>query len=558
MTEQELCVHIKSRFPKENEHCEWKAFSNLKNSVSGNAGDDVITYVSAIANMEGGHLILGVEDKTLNILGIQNLHDYTPENLPHRILGNCTNLSSEGLHVESLYTEDTNKTVWIISIPKHQPRQPVVAHKKCWQRSGDSLIELTQSRKENILHERIININDWSAEVCNLVEISELDDGAIQKARDNFKIKNPRLSQEIDDWNNSVFLAKTKMCIKGKPTNAAILLLGKSETAVYFKPAIAQITWVLYDRDNSEKDYEHFTPPYILAVDEIFAKIRNLKYRYLKEGTLFPDEVDQFDPQNIREALSNCIAHMDYTSGGRIIIAEREDGYLSFSNPGTFLPGSLEAVVNSDQPPSYNRNALLAETMVSFNMIDSIGSGIKRMFKVQRDRFFPMPDYDFGDKKVKVTLIGKVLDMEYARVLVRHPDLSLSEIIMLDKVQKKKELNDDEIKHLKDKKLIEGRKPNFHFSVAIAEKTEQKADYIKIRGFKDVHYKDMILEYINKYGSASKEDIAELILDILPKILDEKQKENKIRNLIYAMSKRDKSIVNQGTNRHPKWVKSES
>jgi len=196
--------------------------------------------------------------------------------------------------------------------------------------------------------------------------------------------------------------------------------------------------------------------------------------------------------------------------------------------------------------------------MVSFNMIDSIGSGIKRMFKVQRDRFFPMPDYDFGDKKVKVTLIGKVLDMEYARVLVRHPDLSLSEIIMLDKVQKKKELNDDEIKHLKDKKLIEGRKPNFHFSVAIAEKTEQKADYIKIRGFKDVHYKDMILEYINKYGSASKEDIDELILDILPKILDEKQKENKIRNLIYAMSKRDKSIVNQGTNRHPKWVKSES
>jgi ATP-dependent DNA helicase RecG len=32
--------------------------------------------------------------------------------------------------------------------------------------------------------------------------------------------------------------------------------------------------------------------------------------------------------------------------------------------------------------------------------------------------------------------------------------------------------------------------------------------------------------------------------------------ENKVRNLIYAMSKKDKSIVNKGTTRHPKWGKS--
>lgn len=275
----------------------------------------------------------------------------------------------------------------------------------------------------------------------------------------------------------------------------------------------------------------------------------------MKEGTFFPDEVDQYDPQNIREALSNCIAHMDYTKGERITISEREDGYLTFTNPGTFLPGSVEEVINSEDPPSYNRNALLAETMVSFNMIDSIGSGIKRMFKAQRDRFFPMPDYELDNKKVKVTLIGKVLDLGYAHVLMNHPDLSLNEIVMLDKVQKRKTLADHEIKHLREKGLIEGRKPNFHISAQMAEKTEQKADYIKVRGFKDDHYKDMILQYLDQYGSATKEDIDRLILDILPKILDESQKENKVRNLLYSMSKRDKTIVNQGNNRSPKWVR---
>jgi ATP-dependent DNA helicase RecG len=188
-------------------------------------------------------------------------------------------------------------------------------------------------------------------------------------------------------------------------------------------------------------------------------------------------------------------------------------------------------------------------------MIDSIGSGIKRMFKAQRDRFFPLPDYELGNKKVRVTLIGKVLDFGYAHALIKHPDLSLNEIFMLDKVQKKKELTEYEIKRLKDKGLIEGRKPNYHISAQMAEKTEQKADYIKVRGFKDEHYKDMVLEYIDQYGTASKEDIDRLILDILPKILDENQKENKVRNLVYAMSKRDKTIVNQGTNRNPKWVR---
>jgi ATP-dependent DNA helicase RecG len=103
--------------------------------------------------------------------------------------------------------------------------------------------------------------------------------------------------------------------------------------------------------------------------------------------------------------------------------------------------------------------------------------------------------------------------------------------------------------------LIEGRKPNFHFSLGIAEKTDQRAEYIKNRGFKDVHYKDLILEFIDKYGSASKEDIDNLILDILPSVLDEGQKENKVRNLVYAMSKRDRTLINSGTVRKPIWIR---
>jgi ATP-dependent DNA helicase RecG len=349
-------------------------------------------------------------------------------------------------------------------------------------------------------------------------------------------------------------LNKAKITINGKITRTAIILLGKPEAEHFLTPSVARITWVLKDKDNVEKDYEHYTCPLILAVDKIYAKIRNLKYRYIKEGTLFPEEVDQYAPYNIREALNNCIAHQDYTLAGRINVIEREDGQLTFTNMGDFLPGSIENVIDSDEPPQYYRNGFLTMAMLNLNMIDTVGSGIKRMFRLQKERFFPMPDYDLSGDRVKTTLTGKVLDMDFARTLARNPDLNLDEIIMLDKIQKHIELTDAEVKHLKDKGLIEGRKPNFHFSLGIAEKIDQKADYIKNRGFKDSYYKEMILEYIDKYGSATKEDIDKLLLDILPGILNDSQKANKVKNLVHAMSK-SKVLVKRGTNRKPIYVR---
>ncbi len=553
MVEQELYGYLKLHFPEENEHCEWKAFGNLRYAVSGSAGDDVISYVSAISNMEGGDLVIGVEDKSLRIIGIQNLHDYTPEDFPFRIIGNCSHLPSEGLRVELFITTDTNKTVWVLHIPKHLPRQPVIAHRKAWQRSGDSLLELTQSRREAILMEPLHTVDDWSAGICPMVTISQLDEMAITKAKFNYKVKNPRITEEVDGWDTVTFLAKSRLMVNGKITRAAVLLLGKPEATAQLNPVQPQISWVLYSKEKIEKDYQHFYPPYINAVDEVFAKIRNLKYRYLKEGTLFPDEVDQYDQQNIKEALSNCIAHKDYNLGSRVSVAENEDGYISFSNPGSFLPRSIQEVIESEEPPSFYRNTLLVTTIESFNMIDSIGSGIKRMFRVQRERFFPMPDYDFSGNKVKVTLTGKVLDMDYARVLARNPELSLNQIILLDNVQKRKPLLEPELKLLRAKGLIEGKKPNIIISAKVAQTTGQKAVYTRNKAFSKQQYFDWIMQAIQDHGSLSRKDIEELVWSKLSDLYDEKQKKTKITNLI-AELRRNEKIENVGSDAAPKWV----
>lgn len=134
MTETALREFLRQQFPKENEACEWKEFKNLTHAVSGRKGEDIVSYVSALANMDGGYLVIGVRDKTLEIVGIQDFHDYTIDNVRMRILGRCPNLDSEGLKVEAFVTSDTAKTVWVLQVPRHKPRLPVYAHDKAWQR----------------------------------------------------------------------------------------------------------------------------------------------------------------------------------------------------------------------------------------------------------------------------------------------------------------------------------------------------------------------------------------------------------------------------------------
>ncbi|MHB1921320.1 MAG: RNA-binding domain-containing protein, partial [Chitinophagaceae bacterium] len=390
MTEQQLKDFLKNNFPQENEHCEWKEFKFLKHAIAGKEGEDIISYLSAIANMKGGHLLIGVEDHSLNIMGIQDFYNYNSSNIKLKILNDCPNLGSEGFEIQEYITSDSKKTVWVFHIPKHQFRLPVYAHKKMWQRINDSLVEITPTRLDAILSEVRPN-EDWTAVVIPGATLEDLDENALLKARIEFKKRNPKYADFADQWNTAKFLDKAKLTIKGKITRAALILLGKEE-AEHYLGSFVKIRWNLKTLDNQDKDFEIFSIPLILAVDEVYKKIRNLKYRYLRDGTLFPDEVLRYEPFNIREPLNNAIAHQDYTKAARINVVEFEDDHLVFSNYGSFLPKSIEEVVLKDTPEEIYRNPFLVDAMKNLDMIETQGGGIRKIFNFQRQRFFPMPD----------------------------------------------------------------------------------------------------------------------------------------------------------------------
>ena len=539
MTELELQQYLLLEYPQENARCEWKEFKNLKNSFCGDEKDDVISYVSAIANMEGGFLVVGVHDKTLEIVGTDT-YNYDRQKAILRLTDRCANLSSEGLDIEEFITDDTKKKVWVISIPKHRPKLPVYAHDKAWQRIEDSLVELTSERLNAILEETSPTY-DWSAETITEATIDDLDSRALQKAREEYKSVHPRLAEEVDAWSDMELLSRAGVAVKGKLTRAAILLLGKPTAVHYLAPSVATVTWVLVDEHDEKRDYEHFTIPFLLTVDEALAKIRNLNQRILPGGTLFPDIMKQYDEYSIREILHNAIAHQDYTMQERVTMVETPNSVI-FSNGGYFLPGSVRNAIEQTGPQKYYRNYALCQGMVSFNMIDTIGRGIRKVFTEQQKRYFPMPDYqiDQAKKEVSVKIYGKLINEQYYRLLKANPDLSLYDCIALDMVQKHETIDKDIAARLRKLHLVEGRYPKLFLSAYTAktvDNKELKTEYIRNKSFNDLHFKDMIVQYLRSFGGATRSELNTLLQTKLSDVLTEEQKIRKIGNMLSALKK---------------------
>src|SRR5579859_4388253 len=340
--------------------------------------DKIGKYFSALSNeanlngKEEAWLVFGIENTIRSIVGsnYRSSNRSALDSLKGEIANKTTNRVTF-IEIHELALPEGR--VVMFQIPAAPRGLPISWEGHYYGRDGEELSPLNLEEIERI-RKQATRV-DWSAGICEGATSDDLDQGAIHAARENFKTKNRRLLTEVDSWDTSTFLNKAKITIGGKITRTAIILLGKPESEHFIGPAIARITWVLKDKDNKEKDYQHFTCPFLLTVNRVFGVIRNLKYRYIKESTLFPEEVDQYNPFSIREALNNCIAHQDYPLGGRINVVEREDGYLTFGNLGEFLPGSIENVIESDEPPEYYRNSFLVNAMVNLNMIDTVGSG---------------------------------------------------------------------------------------------------------------------------------------------------------------------------------------
>lgn len=532
----------------EGECVEFKAASNDFDT------SDIGKYFSALSNeanlraRSSAWLVFGVENKTRTISGTA----YRPErerlhSLKQQI-AQATDPSTTFREIHELHARQGR--VILFEIPPAPRGIPIGWKTHYYSRNGESLAGLTIAKLDEIRSQSVSE--DWSAVICREAAFDDLSPEALARAREIYagKYRERIAPDTIRSWSDATFLEKAKLTLGGGITRACLLLLGRPESTRHLLPSVAEISWKL---EGPELAYEHFHPPFLLATTALYQRIRNIRLTLLPPGQMIPLELSKYDQRIVLEALHNCVAHQDYLRQERILVVERP-AELVFQNGGTFFDGTPDDYIRTERTPTRYRNRLLAEAMVHLRMIDTMGFGIREvMWKGQARRYFPLPDFDLSEPgHVVLRLPGRFIDENYSRVLLTHADLAWPEVLALDAIQKGLLAEEDVVQTLRQQGLIEGRKPNFHVAAEIAAVTGEKADYIKHRAFDDQYYCDLIVEYLRKFGSGKRADFHRLLSDKFSDLLNDKQRIQKIHNLLQRLRK-EKRIVADGKTRAGTW-----
>lgn len=516
---------------------------------------DIGKYFSALgneANIRGfkeAWLIFGVTNKK-EIVGTAYRQDGNLQNLKKEIVGGT---NERATFMEIYEVNMDGHRIVAFQIPPATRGIPRTWNGAAYAREDENISPLPMDKVDLIRSQVGV---DWSKEIVEGATFEDLDPEAVSYARELF-IKKQNASKKSTDMllkmNDVEILNKAGILIKGKITNTALILLGKEESSYLFDGFIPRITWTLYNGNGTVKAYEHFDMPLLLAVDRVYSKIRNEKYRYIAgQQTLFPDETYQYEADVVKEVLNNCIAHSNYQLRGKINLEEFEDR-LVFINEGNFIPETVERALEEGYKPPYYRNTFLCRAMVNLYMIDTNSMGIPMMYQIQKEKCFPLPTYDLGDpNRVKVTLYGKVLDKNYTQLLHANADLDLLTVVLLDKVQKKEVISKESYLKLKKQELVEGRYPHIYVSYKVANIVGQQTDYVKNKGLSNDVYKQIIINALETMERASVTELKEILLGALPAVLNDRQQSKKVSNILQAM-KREGIVDVEGTGHAARW-----
>lgn len=289
---------------------------------------------ACLKNQDFGFLVFGIDNTSLEIVGtkknFENKKSHDDLNLHLR------NFVSPQVKFEIYHFSKNEKPIVLFKFEAARG-QPTTYKKSPWGRVGPHNVNLNEPRYSDLLRKICNSTTDWSAQIIESATIEDLDEAAIIKAKEKFgeRRENARYLDQLNKWDSKTFLNKSEILINGKISNAALILLGKRESRHNLRNVnVAEITWGLETAE--EKSYEHFYPPFLLCVSEIWNRIRNTKYKLFPTNELLAREVNKYDETVILEAIYNCIAHQDYFLNSRILLTEKADR-LIFTNAGNFF-----------------------------------------------------------------------------------------------------------------------------------------------------------------------------------------------------------------------------
>lgn len=511
----------------------------------------ILGYVVALANANGGYLVLGMEDA-----------------FPHKVVGTsqCENalgkLENEiykalqiPVDAYELFTGENNRVV-VVEIPRHPVGKALRFEDVPLWRSGEELIPMPDKVLFSILQE---TDPDYSQAICEGVTIDDLDKEAIDILKEKYarKQNNPTFTSLSDRQ----ALSDLKLIEGNKVTNAAVLLVGKAEIIQQNFPQ-AKVQHEFRTTEGQERFDKRlsFVAPFYILIDQLWKAVNDRNGSVPVQEGAYMFDIPFFNEEVIREVINNAFAHRDYRLASEIVIKQYPTK-LSVISPGGFPIGvTLENILTVSSTP---RNRLLADVLAATGIVERSGQGMDVIFRLTLSEGKQTPDYSkTNDYQVTAILSATVKDPGFAlfiksiqQELPENQKLSVFDVLTFCAIREGKQPKDKEIaKRLYSMGYLEKRGKTSAIRYILPrryyELTGNQSEYSELTDWDDEQIWSVLFRYLKKYGTAKKTDIAKLIgqhisdsqLRRLLERLSEGPnppliKEGKTRNLTYSLSK---------------------
>jgi ATP-dependent DNA helicase RecG len=338
---------------------------------------DLAEEVCAFANIAGGYLIIGIDDKnTIQGVEIDNKSRSAIENV-------ISDISPAVRH--TMYpVEVGEKSVWVIDVLPGK-NKPYVFSGAVYIREGSNTQKLTTAEEMRSFFQQSECI--FFDEIpCRKFDMKhDLDTEFVSE----FKM----LAGYHQDIPNEHLFNNLKLYTEdGYFKNGAVLFFGKRPDDLLDSAFVRCVLFDGVDKRYIEDDKRMYGPLYRQYEQALAWLKKHLKVRYDIEGQGGRPrrELWEIPEAVLKEALVNALAHRDYYDKGARITVELFDDRLVVTNPG--------GLVSSIPPEKFgtisrSRNPLVFGLMERIRMVEYIGSGVMRMRKAMKDAALPQPDF---------------------------------------------------------------------------------------------------------------------------------------------------------------------
>jgi ATP-dependent DNA helicase RecG len=307
-----------------------------------------------------------------------------------------------------------------------------------------------------------------------------------------------------------------------------LLLFGKEESLSRYMPSHEVAFQVISDTRIQVNDF--FRWPLIRLMEELSSRFRARNREEELMVNIYRIGIPDYSEQAFREGLANALIHRDYSKMGAVYVQWHDDR-IEISNPGGFPEGvRLDNLLSTPPRP---RNPCLADAFKRAGIVERTGRGIDTIFYEQLRNGRPAPSYDQSSSTdVVLSLPGGKSNLNFVRLIVEQNQMGnpfkLEDLLLLNHlylerrttaIEASEVLQQSEwkarsvLERLVENGFIEtrdGKERHYHLSAPTYARLGKKSAYVRAHGFEPIQQEQMVLQFVEKHGSISRSDVAEL------------------------------------------------